>query len=163
MSVRFQKGSCVELKDSKENVVLITEDNEDLGHSYKDGFAKKCETYNHSLSCPEGSFAKEIEWDTKFELTKGIKLSCYKPEFYQNNAFIMESHPGSEIIESDKRKCAAIYGITFKKHNSKDAVTGLDLKKNCTVGYGPGIRSFCILETALSGIDFVIERGSKYL
>lgn len=159
-SLAFESGTCVEMNDTKESV-WITADNNDLGKSYKGGYAKKCETYNQPLRCPHGTFVKELEWDSKFDLTKGIKLSCYSPEFYNSNVTILESHPGALFELSDKRKCAAITGITFKIDYKKDSIVELDLKKNFTVGYSKGIRSFCDTRTALSGIDFVIEKKSK--
>ncbi len=150
------------MNDAKESIWVI-DNNKDLGHSFKGGYAKKCETYIQPLRCPDGEFAKEIEWDTKYSMTKGIKLSCYRPQFYASNANIFQSHPGAQFSESEKRKCAAILGITFKIDTTKDINYALDLKKNCTVGYSKGVRAFCIDKTALSGIDVVIEKKSKYL
>lgn len=159
-SVRIHNGTCVEM-DYENETLTATGDIEDLGHSFNGGYARKCETYNVSLICPNGTFAKRLEWDTKSDLTKGIKMSCYSPEFYNSNATVLESHPGSNFDESGRRTCPTIFGITFMVDDTKDSIVELDLKKNCTVGYKHGVESSCIPETVLTGLDVEIETKSK--
>lgn len=141
--------------------IFITSNTVNLGNSFKGGYAKKCGTYNKNLRCPDGTFAKEVEWDTEFEMTKGIILRCYRPESYTNATAVLESHPGTKLEMSDKRKCAAITGITLKLDDEKESVFELDLKKNCSVGYSKGIRASCDTKNAVTGIDVVIEERSK--
>lgn len=159
-SIKINIGTCVEMNDLNESL-WITENTENLGHSFKGGYAKKCDTYSQITQCPDGAFIKEIEWDTTFDLTKGVKISCYEPAFFQSNVTLLESHPGAQFLDSEKRKCAAMYGMTFLIDKEKDANVGLDLKQNCTPGYNLGIRASCPDHTALSGITFIIEKRSK--
>lgn len=150
----------MELNDSEESIWVI-KDIENLGHSYRGGYAKKCVTNTRTLDCPDGTFAKEIEWDTKFEMTKGIKMSCYRPEHYQSDENALESHPGVQFEGSEKRKCAAIHGLNFKINDEKIANVGLNLTEDCTAGFGDGIKSSCPDKSVVSGIDVFIEEKCK--
>lgn len=166
ISIKMLSGTCGQIVDSKtETFRLIKKDipNTDF---YFYGNLSSCPTHLTPAECPKGTFVKKIEWDTSYNLTKGIKLSCYKPESSSSSEALVSSHPDASFSESESISCNSFVEVTITRNMSMDADVAL---KEVDIFCSPINKTRmddtleCEPFTALSGMKFSIETESKLL